>query len=112
METAKKMLILQLQFYRNPGSLKLENYHFDPEFMKIRVRGDRITISGIIDEAKKNGIEYKTIHDAGRTEIEAGSLTVLSLGPEIEEKLENFVLKPHGTPFVHRSYVLKCGFCL
>ena len=60
-----------------------------PESMKIRVRGDRITISGIIEEAKKNGIEYKTIHDAGRTEIEAGSLTVLSLGPEVEEKLEN-----------------------
>ena len=60
-----------------------------PQSMKIRVRGDRITISGIIEEAKKNGIEYKTIHDAGRTEIEAGSLTVLSLGPDVEEKLEN-----------------------
>ena len=56
---------------------------------KILIRGDRITISGIIEEAKKNGIEYKTIHDAGRTEIEAGSLTVLTLGPEFEEKLEN-----------------------
>jgi len=64
-------------------------HHCCTESMKIRVRGDRITISGIIEEAKKNDIEYKTIHDAGRTEIEAGSLTVLSLGPEVEEKLEN-----------------------
>ena len=60
-----------------------------PGVTEILTRGDRITISGIIEEAKKNGIEYKTIHDAGRTEIEAGSLTVLSLGPEFEEKLEN-----------------------
>ena len=60
-----------------------------PDETKILIRGDRLTISGIIEEAKKNGIEYKTIHDAGRTEIEAGSLTVLSLGPEFEEKLEN-----------------------
>ena len=32
METAKKMLKSKLQFYRNPGNLKLENYYFDPEF--------------------------------------------------------------------------------
>ena len=61
----------------------------NPWLRIILASGDRITISGIIEEAKKNGIEYKTIHDAGRTEIEAGSLTVLSLGPEFEEKLEN-----------------------
>ena len=39
----------------------------------------------------KNKTLY-SVHDAGRTQIEAGSLTVLALGPECSQTLDNFVL--------------------
>ena len=35
---------------------------------------------------------FFAVHDAGRTQIEAGSLTVLALGPECPQTLDTFVL--------------------
>lgn len=38
--------------------------------------------------AKAAGVLTTLVHDAGHTQIPSGSLTVLVLGPEVEETLE------------------------
>lgn len=38
---------------------------------------------------KEKGINYYLVADAGRTQVEPGSLTVLGIGPEYEEILNS-----------------------
>lgn len=45
-------------------------------------------IKTILTECKKNKFIYAVIHDAGKTQVEAGSLTAIGVGPEEEKKLE------------------------
>jgi len=39
-------------------------------------------------EAKKNGINFGVVRDAGRTQVDAGSLTVLGIGPAKIEQID------------------------
>ena len=49
---------------------------------KICVKGDSAQhLDQLSSDAKKNGILVNKIHDAGHTQIPAGSFTVLALGP-------------------------------
>ncbi len=45
-------------------------------------------VKAILTECKKNKFICAVIHDAGKTQVEAGSLTAIGVGPEEEKKLE------------------------
>lgn len=45
-------------------------------------------IEQIEQQAKQHNVLSSKIHDAGHTQIPAGSLTVLALGPDEDEKLD------------------------
>ncbi len=56
---------------------------------KICVKADKANdLKRIEQQAKQDGVLTTTIHDAGHTQIPAGSLTVLVLGPDEESKLD------------------------
>ena len=56
---------------------------------KICVKGeDSEHLLKLEKRCKENGITAVKIHDAGHTQIPAGSLTVLSLGPDMESILD------------------------
>ena len=56
---------------------------------KICVKGDSAHhLDQLSSDAKKNGILVNKIHDAGHTQIPAGSFTVLALGPCRDEDVE------------------------
>ena len=56
---------------------------------KICVKGDSVHhLDQLSSDAKKNGILVNKIHDAGHTQIPAGSFTVLALGPCRDEDVE------------------------
>lgn len=56
---------------------------------KICVKGDSAKhLDQLSNEAKENGILANKIHDAGHTQIPAGSFTVLALGPCRDEDVE------------------------
>ena len=46
-------------------------------------------IEQIENQAKQVNVQTSKIHDAGHTQIPAGSLTVLVLGPDEDEKLDD-----------------------
>ena len=49
---------------------------------------DALHIEQIEKQAKQLKILTSKIHDAGHTQIPAGSLTVLALGPDEDDKLD------------------------
>ena len=53
--------------------------------------GSGTIIDGLINEAVKRHVQYRTVRDAGRTEIAFGTLTVLSLGPDDENLINDMV---------------------
>ena len=53
--------------------------------------GSGTIIEGLINEAVKRNVQYRTVRDAGRTEIAFGTLTVLSLGPDYEATIQEMV---------------------
>ena len=53
----------------------------------VKAEGAR-QIEQIEQQAKQNNILSSRIHDAGHTQIPAGSLTVLALGPDEADKLD------------------------
>lgn len=56
---------------------------------KICVKGDSAQhLEQLSIDAKKNGLLANKIHDAGHTQIPAGSFTVLALGPCRDEDVE------------------------
>ena len=56
---------------------------------KICVKGDSAQhLDQLFLDGKKNGILANKIHDAGHTQIPAGSFTVLALGPCRDEDVE------------------------
>ena len=56
---------------------------------KICVKGDSAQhLEQLSIDAKKNGLLANKIHDAGHTQIPAGSFTVLALGPCRDEDIE------------------------
>lgn len=56
---------------------------------KICVKGDSAQhLDQLSNQAKKDGILSNKIHDAGHTQIPAGSFTVLALGPCRDEEVE------------------------
>ncbi|MDA8717984.1 peptidyl-tRNA hydrolase Pth2 [Candidatus Poseidoniales archaeon] len=56
---------------------------------KICVKGDSAKhLEQLSIDAKKNGLLANKIHDAGHTQIPAGSFTVLALGPCRDEDVE------------------------
>lgn len=61
---------------------------------KVVLKGkDKETLENIKAECKKLKIPTYLVADAGRTQIEAGSVTVLGIGPEISEKLNKITGK-------------------
>ena len=56
---------------------------------KICVKGDSAQhLDRLSNQAKKDGILSNKIHDAGHTQIPAGSFTVLALGPCRDDEVE------------------------
>ena len=71
---------------RNPALL---DAWFKTGQKKICVKGDSAKHLGeLSNEAKEKGILANKIHDAGHTQIPAGSFTVLALGPCRDEDIE------------------------
>ncbi len=56
---------------------------------KIAVKGTQDDLNRVIMEAKKAGIPYVKIHDAGRTQVQPGSNTIIAVGPATKKSLEN-----------------------
>lgn len=57
---------------------------------KICVKADDARhIEEVENQARQAGVLVLKIHDAGHTQIPAGSLTVLALGPDEDQKLDN-----------------------
>jgi len=56
---------------------------------KVCLKGaDADQLLALEQQAKAAGILTTLVHDAGHTQIPSGSLTVLALGPETDERLE------------------------
>lgn len=55
---------------------------------KIALRGAQTDLDNAYALAKAAGIPYVRIFDAGRTQVKAGSNTVVVIGPATKEKLE------------------------
>lgn len=57
---------------------------------KVCVKGtDAEHLLALEQMAKQAGIQTTLVHDAGHTQIPSGSLTVLALGPDADERLES-----------------------
>lgn len=65
------------KIWRNSGSAK------------IAVKGTTEDMVRIYNEAKKEGIVYVKIFDAGRTQVNPGSFTVMAIGPASKQKIDN-----------------------
>jgi PTH2 family peptidyl-tRNA hydrolase len=63
----------------------------------VRVDSER-ELQRVQSEAEKAGIPYYTVNDAGRTELEPGTTTVVAFGPAYRDELP---------PFLRRSQLLK-----
>ncbi len=48
----------------------------------------RKELSGINEAARRAGLPTSVIEDAGRTELEPGTITCMGVGPEREEKID------------------------
>lgn len=55
---------------------------------KIALKGTQEDLNRVYYEARDRGLLYARIHDAGRTQIKAGSNTVIAVGPATKEELE------------------------
>jgi PTH2 family peptidyl-tRNA hydrolase len=55
-----------------------------------RSDGGQEQLEGILDQAKRRGVLSGTIRDAGRTQVEPGSLTILFVGPDRESVVDSF----------------------
>ncbi|XP_063708027.1 peptidyl-tRNA hydrolase 2, mitochondrial [Culicoides brevitarsis] len=59
---------------------------------KIVLKVDSLTeLKELQKAAKAQGIVAEAVRDAGRTEIEAGTTTVLGIGPDDKEKIDSIV---------------------
>ena len=68
---------------RNPGLLRCWEYNGQP---KVVVKcQDEMELIGLLHHAKSMGVTAAIIQDAGRTQIAAGSRTVLGVGPAQED---------------------------
>jgi PTH2 family peptidyl-tRNA hydrolase len=45
----------------------------------------------VAERAKKNGVKYEFIKDAGMTELKPGTITCLSVGPDKDHKIDKVV---------------------
>jgi len=52
--------------------------------------GGQEQLEGILDQARRKGVLAGTTRDAGRTQVEPGSLTVLFVGPDRESVVDSF----------------------
>jgi PTH2 family peptidyl-tRNA hydrolase len=62
--------------------------HGDPAQAKIVLKAVFEDMEKIAKECEKQGLSHVWIQDAGRTQIEPGTFTVLGIGPEDEDKLD------------------------
>lgn len=72
----------------------------DPDKIVVLGVPEEAGLLDIISKAESFGLGAFAIHDAGRTEVEPGSLTVAAIGPSYEE-LVNVVtghLRPYKEP--------------
>lgn len=56
----------------------------------VRVDGEG-ALHRVAEEAKKAGIPFYLVHDAGRSEVEPGTATVCAFGPAYREDLPSFL---------------------
>lgn len=55
---------------------------------KIALRGTQDDLNKVYYDAKKHGVLYGRIYDAGRTQVKSGSNTAIFVGPASKEMLE------------------------
>jgi PTH2 family peptidyl-tRNA hydrolase len=46
-----------------------------------------------VKKADREHVVYDVVHDAGRTQVEPGTVTALAIGPDSEEKIDSIVNK-------------------
>lgn len=71
---------------RNPGAVKRWD---DSGCAKICVKVEsEAELMNIRKAANLHGLNYYLVHDAGRTQIAAGSATVLAIGPDLVQSID------------------------
>ena len=50
--------------------------------------GSEQELLDIYNEARKAGLQVHLVRDAGRTELEPGTMTCLAIGPHLEERID------------------------
>lgn len=65
-----------VEVWRNSGSAK------------IILKGTQDDLNRIYNQVKKTNVVYARVFDAGRTQIKAGSYTVIAVGPATKEDLD------------------------
>lgn len=55
---------------------------------KITLKGTQDDLNRIYNQVKESGIVYTRIFDAGRTQVRAGSNTVIAVGPATKKELQ------------------------
>jgi PTH2 family peptidyl-tRNA hydrolase len=54
------------------------------------VRGESLAqLEGMLEQARRRGLRACAVTDAGRTQVEPGSLTILAVGPAPEEEVDD-----------------------
>lgn len=87
---------------RECDEVLIDQWEEEPSYSKIVVLGveNLSQLTSVCDAAEEIGIGVFTIEDAGRTEVEPGSLTVTALGPCYEPILDYVTghLRPYKPP--------------
>lgn len=71
--------------FKNPELFDVWKRSGEP---KIVLKATSSEISEVIRLAKKHGIHFHKIHDAGKTQVPPGANTVVALGPALKSTLE------------------------
>jgi PTH2 family peptidyl-tRNA hydrolase len=78
----------QLQNLSEQASKALDQWEWQGSRKVVVKVGSEDELTRIISHARRNGIYATTIRDAGRTQVEAGALTVGVIGPADEKLID------------------------
>ena len=78
---AVSAVLNQINLYKN----RITQWEFNGQPKIVLRVGSEAELNHIYKSAIANGINASRIHDAGRTQIESGSLTCVALGPDEDE---------------------------
>ena len=87
----------------------VEEWESEDSCSKIVVLGvrDESTLLQVIDRAESLGVGAFSVEDAGRTEVDPGTLTVAAIGPCYEELID--IITGHLRPYKPESVALPSG---